>query len=85
MADPTIGGMTLAQWQAELATLTAARDKVLSSQEYQVGDGGSARRNRRASIEHLQAAMAEARGNVERLMQRQGGGARRVYRGVPGC
>lgn len=78
MPAPTIGGMTLEQWQAEVVTLTAARDRALKSQDYSVGDGVISRRNRRPDLEQIQAALKEARANVETLVQ-QTNGTRRVY------
>ncbi len=78
MPIPTIGGMTLEQWQAEAVTLTAARDCALKSQDYSVGDGVINRRNRRPDLEQIQAALAEARRNVETLVQ-QTAGTRRVF------
>jgi hypothetical protein len=78
----TLGGMTLDQWRTELATLTAARDKTLQSQEYQVGQGSTARRTRRVDFEQLQAAIVQARNNVASLEASQSG-VRRVYNLVP--
>lgn len=60
-------GMTLEQWQTEVATLQAARDRILRSQEYQVGDGATARRNQRAAYDKVSADLASARAAVARL------------------
>lgn len=81
----TIGGMTLAQWQAEAATLTEARDRVLRSQDYHVGDGVIQRRNRRADLDQITAALETARGNVQQLLGLEAGATspRRVYSITP--
>jgi hypothetical protein len=81
----TIGGLTLAEWQAEAAKLTAARDKILASQDYSVGDGVIQRRNRRAELEQVTAALNDARAKVQTLAEQDAGGAqaRRMYNIVP--
>ena len=52
--------MTLAQLQARLASYLAAETKILDSQEYQIGQSGNARRNRRADL-------SEVRDEITRL------------------
>lgn len=47
--------MTLAELQTRLASYLAAEQKVLQSQEYVVGQGNTARRNRRADLEQIRA------------------------------
>lgn len=47
--------MTLAQLQARLADYLAAEARILQSQEYTVGQGGTARRNRRAELSEVRA------------------------------
>lgn len=81
----TIGGMTLAQWQAEAATLTTARDAVLKSQAYTVGDGVIQRSNRRAELEQITAALDKARANVDKLLALEPGAAqqRRIFNIIP--
>lgn len=77
----TIGGLTLEQWQEEVATLTVARNNALRSQQHSVGDGVIARSNRRPDLEQIQAALKEARSNVEALEVAASG--RRIVYGVP--
>ena len=52
--------MTLAQLQARLDAYLASELSILQSQEYQVGQGGTARRNRRADL-------SEVRDEITRL------------------
>ena len=49
--------MTLAQLQARLAGYLDAEDKLMQSQEYTVGQGGTARRNRRVDLSEVRAAI----------------------------
>lgn len=50
--------MTLAQLQARLAAYLDAENRILQSQEYTVGQGGTARRNRRADLAEVRAEIA---------------------------
>lgn len=50
--------MTYAELITRLANLMAAEAKVLQSQEYQVGQGGGARRNRRVDYEQIRSEIA---------------------------
>lgn len=50
--------MTYAELVQRLATYLAAEAKILKSQEYTVGQGGTARRNRRAELDQVQAGIA---------------------------
>ena len=52
--------MTLVQLQARLASYLEAESRILQSQEYSVGQGGTARRNRRADL-------AEVRDEISKL------------------
>ena len=45
---------TLAELQTRLAEYRAAESRILKSQEYAVGQGGTARRNRRADLVDVQ-------------------------------
>ncbi len=47
--------MTLVQLQTRLASYMAAEERILLSQEYNVGQGGTARRNRRADLSEVRA------------------------------
>jgi len=46
---------SLADLQTRLAEYRAAETRILRSQEYTVGQGGAARRNRRAELADVQA------------------------------
>lgn len=52
--------MTLEQLQLRLTSYLDAEQRILQSQEYTVGQGGTARRNRRADL-------AEVRDEITRL------------------
>lgn len=55
----------------------AAEARILQSQEYMVGNGGTARRNRRADLEQVQAGIKAVRAEIEQL-QSVASRARRV-------
>lgn len=57
----------LAQAQARLQQYLDAESRILQSQEYVVGQGGTARRNRRADLEQVRAGIAECRAEIARL------------------
>jgi hypothetical protein len=57
----------LAQAQARLQQYLDAEARILQSQEYVVGQGGTARRNRRADLEQVRAGIAECRAEIARL------------------
>lgn len=63
--------------QERLANYLAAEARILQSQEYSVGQGGTARRNRRADLEQVQAGIKTVRAEIEQL-QAVAGRARRV-------
>ena len=73
---------TLLELQTRRAAYVAAELKILSSQEYTVGQGGNARRNRRAELVDVQAAIKDLDTQIQQL---EGSGARRGFRVVPGC
>jgi predicted PhzF superfamily epimerase YddE/YHI9 len=50
---------TYAELQARLAAYLAAEGKALESQEYVVGQGNTARRNRRADLEQIRAGITD--------------------------
>ena len=72
---------TLAELQTRRTAYVAAELKILQSQEYQVGQGGNARRNRRADLVDVQAAIKEIDAQIAAL----NGSVRGAYRIVPGC
>jgi hypothetical protein len=47
--------MTLEQLQQRLQAYLDAEARILQSQEYTIGDGGTARRNKRAELASVQA------------------------------
>ena len=51
--------MTLAQLQSRLASYLDAETRILQSQEYSVGQGGTARRNRRADLAEVRDEIAK--------------------------
>lgn len=53
--------------QERLANYLAAEARILQSQEYSVGQGGTARRNRRADLEQVQAGIKAVRAEIEQL------------------
>ena len=67
----------LEQAQQRLASYLAAEAKILESQEYTVGQGGTARRNRRADLDQVQAGIKTVRAEIEQL-QAAAGRSRRV-------
>lgn len=56
--------MTLVQLQARLDAYLTSELAILQSQEYQVGQGGGARRNRRVEFEQLQVAIARVEAQI---------------------
>lgn len=63
--------------QQRLDAYLAAELRILQSQEYAVGQGGTARRNRRAELEQVQAGIKAVRAEMEQL-NALAGRARRV-------
>ena len=53
--------------QQRLDAYLAAETRILQSQEYTVGQGGTARRNRRADLEQVRAGIKECRDEIARL------------------
>lgn len=57
----------LDQARTRLQVYLAAEVRILESQEYVIGNGGTARRNRRADLERVQAGITELRAEIRRL------------------
>lgn len=57
----------LEQAQQRLANYLAAEARILQSQEYTVGQGGTARRTRRAELEQVQSGIREVRIEIAKL------------------
>lgn len=69
--------MTLDELIARRANYLTAEAKILDSQEYQVGQGSSARRNRRADLAEVRDEIAKLNAQIAQL-QSAASGARRV-------
>jgi hypothetical protein len=74
--------MTLEELVARRTAYLQAEAKILSgAQEYEITDGGTRRRLTRADLAEIRAAITDLDNQVDRA---RAGGARRVYRLVPG-
>lgn len=69
--------MTLDELITRRASYLAAEAKILDSQEYQVGQGSSARRNRRADLAEVRDEIAKLSAQITSL-QSAASGVRRV-------
>lgn len=69
--------MTLDELKARRASYLAAEAKILQSQEYQAGQGSTARKNRRADLSEVRAEIAALTAQIDRL-QNAASGVRRV-------
>ena len=69
----------LEQARQRLANYLQAETRILQSQEYAVGQGGTARRNRRADLEQVQAGIKATQAEIATLQVAQTGGRRLVY------
>ncbi len=58
---------TLQELQTRRQAYVDAEMRILQSQEYSVGDGSTARRNRRADLEQVRLAITELDGEIQRL------------------
>lgn len=70
--------MTLDQLQTRLASYLDAETRILQSQEYSVGQGGSARRNRRADLSEVRDEITKL--NVQIAAHPENAAARSVRR-----
>lgn len=77
----------LVELQARRAAYVAAELKILQSQEYQFGQGGNHRRNRRAELADVQAAIKDLDAQIAaaEVAANTATGGRRVYNMVPTC
>lgn len=71
--------MTLEQLRARLQSYLDAEQRILQSQEYSIGTGGTGRRNRRADLEAVQAEIRVLRAEIARIEAQQGGRRRVMY------
>lgn len=60
-------GTPLEQAEQRLQKYLDAEARILQSQEYMIGNGGNARRNRRADLEQVRAGIKECRDEIARL------------------
>ncbi|WP_294261511.1 hypothetical protein [uncultured Comamonas sp.] len=68
----------LQSWQDRLASYLAAEKRILDSQEYQVGQGQTARRNRRAELEQVQNGIRECQQKIGLLQAAMAPRGRRI-------
>ncbi|PIG08886.1 hypothetical protein [Comamonas sp. 26] len=68
----------LQSWQDRLASYLAAEKRILDSQEYQVGQGQTARRNRRAELEQVQNGIRECQQKIGLLQATMAPRGRRI-------
>lgn len=71
--------MTRDQIQARLDAYLASELRILSSQDYTVGDGATARRNKRADLEQVRAEIATIRAELDKLDAAAAGTRRVMY------
>lgn len=57
----------LASLRARLQSYLDAEARILQSQEYMIGNGGTARRNRRADLEQVRAGIADCERQITQL------------------
>lgn len=77
MNDPVVAAQ-LDQLRTRLQQYLDAEAKILQSQEYVIGNGGTARRNRRAELETVQGGIKSIREEITRLEAQQNPRARRI-------
>ena len=77
MNDPVVAAQ-LDQLRTRLQQYLDAEAKILQSQEYVIGNGGTARRNRRAELETVQSGIKSIREEITRLEAQQNPRARRI-------
>lgn len=75
-----MSAMTIEQWRSRLADYIAAEQRILQSQEYVIGNGGTARRNRRADLERVQEGIKECSAEISKLESASNPRTRRVFR-----
>ena len=68
-----MSALTIEQWRERLAGYIASEKRILESQEYAVGQGGTARRNRRADLEQVQAGIKTTQAEIASLQAAQAG------------
>lgn len=66
--------------RTRLASYLAAETRILESQEYVIGNGGAARRNRRAELEQVRLGIKECESEITRLEAAANPRTRRIIR-----
>lgn len=78
--------MTYAELVGRLANYLAAEQKILQSQEYVIGQGGTARRNRRADLADVRDEIAKINALIAAAPDNPANrGARRIRYLRPKC
>jgi ribonuclease HI len=77
-----MGSLTRDQLQTRLDAYLAAELKILTSQEYTVGEGSTARTNKRAELAAVQKQIQDLSNQIAAI-DGAASGQRRVYYGRP--
>lgn len=77
--------MTLQELKDQRALVYASYTEALKSQEYQIGQGGTGRRNRRVDFEPLRLELARLDSEISRLETAANLRVRRVRYLRPNC
>lgn len=70
----------LQSWKDRLTSYLNAEKRILDSQEYQIGQGSAARRNRRAELVQVQKGISECQQKIGQLQAASSPGGRRIVR-----
>ncbi|UNV91836.1 MULTISPECIES: hypothetical protein [unclassified Comamonas] len=70
----------LQSWKDRLTRYLDAEKRILDSQEYQIGQGSAARRNRRAELEQVQKGISECQQKIGQLQAASSPRGRRIVR-----
>ncbi|WP_234197124.1 DUF6148 family protein [Pseudacidovorax sp. NFM-22] len=71
--------MTLQQLRDRLSAYLAAETSILKAQEYQVGQGSTARRLTRADLSEVRDEIRRLQGEIAQAERSQAGGRRVTY------
>lgn len=63
--------MTIDELKARRAYYLAAEAKILESQEYQAGQGSTARKNRRADLSEVRLAIADLSTQIDKMQNQK--------------
>lgn len=70
----------LQSWKDRLTSYLNAEKRILDSQEYQIGQGSAARRNRRAELVQVQKGISECQQKIGQLQEASSPRGRRIVR-----